>query len=76
MEQLLEVGGDGVEGEVEGEQGAEAHEDVVREDGQSVVRQGQAEQLEGAREHGGVEVLDVVVGEVEVAQGLRHLCQS
>ena len=76
VEQLLEVGSYGVEGEVEGEEGAEAHEDVVGEDGQPVVGQGEAEELEGAGEHGGVEVLDVVVGQVEVAQGLRHLGQG
>ena len=76
VEQLLEVGRDGVGGEVEGKEGAEAHEDVVREDRQPVVSEGEAEELEGAGEHGRVKVLDVVVGQVEVAQSLRHLGQG
>jgi len=47
-------------GEVEAEEGAEAHEDVVGEDGEPVVGQRQAHQLEGGRQHRRVNVLDVV----------------
>ena len=60
VEQLLEVGPDGVVGQVEGQEGAEAHEDVVREDGESVVGEGEGDELEGVGEHGGVQVLDLV----------------
>ena len=37
VEQLLEVCPDGVVGQVQGQKGAETHEDVVRKDGQAVV---------------------------------------
>ena len=40
VEQLLEVCPDGVVGQVQGQEGAEAHEDVVRKDGQTIVSQG------------------------------------
>ena len=76
MEQLLEVCSDGIVAQVQREEGGESHEGVVGEDGQPVVGQGEAEELEGAGEHGGVEVLDVVVGQVQVAQGVRHLRQG
>ena len=76
VEQLLEVCSDGIVAQVQREQGAEAHERVVGEDGQPVVGQGEAEELEGAGEHGGVEVLDVVVRQVQVTQGVRHLRQG
>ena len=64
VEQLFEVSPDRVVGEIQGEKGAEAHEDVVREDGEPVVGQGEAQQLEGGGEHGRVKVLDVIMGEV------------
>ena len=76
VEQLLEVGSDWIMTQVQGQERAEAHEDVVGEDGQPVVGQGEAEELEGAGEHGGVEVLDVVVRQVQVTQGVRHLRQG
>ena len=40
VEQLLEVCPDGVVGQVQGQEGAQAHEDVVRKDGQTIVSQG------------------------------------
>ena len=87
VEQLLEVSADGVVAQVEAEQRAQAHEDVVREDRQAVVRQAERHQAQAAGEHtvqystvqystvpvgehGGVKVLDLVVGEVEVAETL------
>ena len=75
MEQLLEVCSDGIVAEVQREEGAEAHEGVVGEDCQPVVGQGQRDQLETVGEHGGVQVLDLVVGEVQVPQGLGHVRQ-
>ena len=76
MKQLLEVGADRIVAEVQREEGAEAHEGVVGEDGQPVVGQGQGDQLETVGEHGGVQVLDLVVGQVQVPQGLGHVSQS
>ena len=73
VEELLEVCTDGVVREIECEEGAETHEDVIRENGQSVMCEGEAEELESRGEHGRVKVLDVVVGEVQVTQGLGHL---
>ena len=40
VEQLLEVCPDGIVGNIQGQEGAEAHEDVVRKDGQTIVSQG------------------------------------
>ena len=51
VEQLLEVCPDGVVGQVQGQEGAEAHEDVVRKDGQTIVSQGQRDELETVGEH-------------------------
>ena len=51
VEQLLEVGPDGVVGQVQGQEGAQPHEDVVREDGQTVVGQRQRDELETVGEH-------------------------
>ena len=76
MEQLLEVCSDGIVAQVQREEGGEPHERVVGEDGQPVVGQGQRDQLEAVGEHGGVQVLDLVVGEVQVPQGLGHVSQS
>ena len=76
VEQLLEVGSDGVVGQVQGHQGAEAHEDVVRQDGQSVVGQRQGDQLQCVGEHGGVQVLDLIEGEVQISHGLRDISQG
>lgn len=73
VEQLLEVCPDGVVGQVQGQQGAQAHEDVVREDGQAVVGERQRDELETVREHRRVQMLDLIVGEVEVAQRLGHV---
>ena len=70
VEEFLEVCSDGVVGEVEGEEGAQAHEDVVGEDGESVVGKRQGDELEAVGEHGGVQVLDLIVREVEIAQGV------
>ena len=51
VEQLLEVSPDGVVGQVQGQEGAQPHEDVVREDGQTVVGQRQRDELETVGEH-------------------------
>ena len=76
MEQLLEVSSDGVVGEVQGQQRAQAHEDVVRQDGQSVVGQGQGDQLQCVGEHRGVKVLDLIEGEIQISHGLRDISQG
>ena len=73
VEQLLEVCPDGVVGKVQGQEGAQAHEDVVREDGQAVVGERQRDKLETVREHRRVQMLDLIVGEIEVAQRLGHV---
>ena len=70
VEQLLEVCPDWVVGQVQGQEGAQTHEDVVGQDGQPVVGQGERDELESVGEHGGVEVLDLVEGEVEIPQCL------
>ena len=51
VEQLLEVGPDGVVGQVQGQERAQPHEDVVREDGQTIVGQRQRDELETVGEH-------------------------
>ena len=38
--------------------------------------QGQGEQLEGGGEHSGVNMLDAVVGKVEMSDSVRYLSQS
>ena len=76
MEQLLEVGSDGIVGQVQGQEGAEAHEDVVGQDGESVVGEGERDQLECVGEHGGVQVLDLIEGQVQISHGLRDICQG
>ena len=68
VEQLLEVGSDWIMTQVQGQERAEAHEDVVGEDGESVVGEGEGDELESVGEHGGVEVLDLIVGQVQVSQ--------
>ena len=51
VEQLLEVSADGVVAQVEAEQRAQAHEDIVREDRQAVVGEAQRHQAQAAGEH-------------------------
>ena len=76
VEQLLEVGSDWIMTQVQGQERAEAHEDVVGEDGESVVGEGEGDELESVGEHGGVEVLDLIVGQVQVSQWLGDVRQS
>ena len=73
VEQLLEVGSDWIMTQVQGQERAEAHEDVVGEDGESVVGEGEGDELESVGEHGGVQVLDLVVREIEIAQGVGYI---
>ena len=68
VEEFLEVGPNGIVGQVQPEQGAEAHEHIVGQDGEAVVGQRQGHEAQRGRQHGGVNVLDMVAGQVEVAQ--------
>ena len=76
VEQLLEIGSDRIVGQIQGQQGAEAHEDVVRQDGESVMGEGQGDQLQCVGEHRGVQVLDLVEREVEISHGLGDISQG
>ena len=46
VEQLLEISSDRIMAQIQCQQGAHAHEDVVREDGESVVGQGEGDELQ------------------------------
>ena len=69
VKELLKVGPEVISGEVKNHEAAKADENVVWQDGEAVVLQGKAEEVRRVGEHGRVNVLDFVVGQVEAADG-------
>ena len=73
--QRLEVDPQRVGREVKGSKPAHADEDVVRQDGEAVVGEGEGQKVRHVGEHGGVEMLDGVARQVQVPEVRRDLGQ-
>ena len=69
MKKLLKIGSEIISREVKNREAAKSNEDVVREDSEAVMLQRKGEKVRRVGEHGGVNVLYFVVGEVEAADG-------
>ena len=69
VKEFLKIGSQIIPREVKNCEAAESNKDVVWEDCEAVVFQGQGKQVRRVGEHGRVDVFYFVVGEVEAADG-------
>ncbi len=76
MAQGFEVHPERVGREVEGSKSADSDEDVVRQNGEPVVREGERDEVRHVGEHRRVQVLDGVARQVQVSKVCRHLRQG